>query len=277
MADESTAIRASSAGPATVESLGADLMRLGVASGSTLIVHSSLSRLGWVAGGAQAVAEALLQAIGPSGTLVMPAHTSHLTEPSRWQHPPIPEAWWPVVRDHLPAYDPATTPTRDMGAVVECFRTFPGTLRSAHPHASFVALGPLSIDIVGEHLPGCMFGDASPIGRLYELDAQVLLLGVGHGNNTSIHLGEYRADFPGKTFHEEGAPMRVDGERRWVTFRDLQVNDDDFEALGAAFAATGKERTGRVAQGDARLMNVRDIVDFATAWFPENRRPDEPA
>ncbi len=126
----------------TRSSIIADLRALGVEAGSTGIVHSSLTRLGWVAGGTYAVVLALRETFGPHGTIVMPAHSGDLTDPARWTSPPVPEEWWPVIRAETPAFDPQSTPTRNMGAIVDCFRTFPGVVRSMHPTVSFVALGP---------------------------------------------------------------------------------------------------------------------------------------
>ena len=237
----------------------------------TVIVHTSLSRLGWVPGGAQGVIEALVDTLGAPGTLVMPTHTGHLTDPAGWVAPPVPEAWWSSIRKEMPAYDPALTPTRLMGAVAETFRKHPRALRSAHPHVSFAALGPNAARIVAEHRLGSMFGERSPLARLYELDAHVLLAGVSHANNTCIHLGETRAEFPGKARVQEGAPLIVDGKRRWITFEDLRPIDDDFADLGEDFALTGRERRGPLGWGEGRLMRVRAVVDFAKAWFATHR------
>ena len=120
-------------GPVTVASLTRDLHALGVEPGMTLLVHSSLSSLGWVCGGAQAAIEALTAALGPDGTLAMPAFSTGLTDPSEWEKPPVPESWWQPIRDSMPAFDKRVTPTRAMGAIAELFRTLPDVLRSDHP------------------------------------------------------------------------------------------------------------------------------------------------
>src|SRR5512136_2153792 len=127
--------------PATVESLRADLAALGVEPGLTLLLHSSLSSLGWVCGGPVAVILALEAAIGPDGTLVMPTYSDDLSEPSYWKNPSVPEAWWATIRQTMPPYDVDMTPTRGVGVIPECFRNRAGTRRSPHPSDSFAARG----------------------------------------------------------------------------------------------------------------------------------------
>ncbi len=262
--------------PTTVASLTADLVALGVESGGVvpgevLMVHSSLAALGWVAGGAQAVVEALFAAVGPAGTLVMPTHSGQLTDPAGWEHPPVPDAWVDVIRAATPVFDPDLTPCREMGAIVDCFRHHRATVRSAHPVLSLAANGPCAAEIARDHALSPALGEGSPIARLYDLDAQVLLLGVGHANDTALHLAEYRATWPAKMETTEGVALMVDGERRWVSYTDLDLVADDFESIGEAFAATGGEQRGRVALAEARLCRVRAIVDFAVAWMTANR------
>ena len=262
--------------PVTQEEIRAGLAALGVLRGSVLLVHSSLSSMGWVVGGAHAVVLALLDAVGPDGTLVMPTHSTHLTNPAGWANPPVPESWWPVIRDASPAFDPQLTPTRQMGAVVECFRHLPGAIRSHHPHHSFAAVGPQAREVMGHDEVGPSLGEGSALARVYDADGWVLLLGVGHANNTSLHLAEWRSAYPGKRMKTEGARVLAEGVARWVEFTDLDHDSDDFDAVGADFAATGREQVGRVGAATVRLMRQRDAVDFAAAWFPRNRRATSP-
>lgn len=268
---EQEVVERSGAGPVTVRSLAADLTALGVPRGGVVLVHSSLRALGWVAGGAEAVVAALLETLGPDGTLVVPSFSTARTDPARWAHPPVPEAWWPVIRAETPPFDPTVSSTRQMGAIVDCVLRWPGTVRGPHPHVSLAARGPLAAEIVDPHPLDAGLGDASPMGRLYDLDASVLLLGVGHRNNSSLHLAEARADFPGKEYYDEGAAVLVDGERRWVTFHDLATDDEDFGAVGAAFEATGAAGIGPAGAGEARLMRQRALVDFAVGEIERGR------
>jgi aminoglycoside 3-N-acetyltransferase len=257
-------------GPFTAADLATDLRALGVAPGSTLLVHSSLSALGYVVGGARAVVIALQDVLGPDGTLVVPTHSSELSDPRHWAHPAIPEAWWPEVRRSMPAYDPDLTLTRQMGLVPEVARQLPGARRSNHPRVSFCAVGPNASFIVDDHRLENGFDEHSPLARLYDLQAHVLLLGVGHVNNTSLHLAEGRA--PAKrAVLAEGAPMMVDGERQWVTYRSLDYDPDDFEQVGAALARAGLDHVGRVGGGEAHLLEIVPMVDVAQQWFAEHR------
>lgn len=259
--------------PVTRTMLAEQLRACGLLPGQCVLVHSSLRSLGWVAGGPVAVIEALLDVLGPAGTLMMPSHTADNTEPANWREPPVPPAWWPVIREHLPAYDLARTPTRGMGRIAELFRCWPGAVRSEHPIGSFAALGPYAERLTAGHTqPEDMFGEGSPLARLCELDGCVLLLGVNHASNTSLHLAEYRAHWPSKCTVAEGCAMQVKGARQWVSFEMLKLETDDFPDIGAAFETAHGIHSHRVGQAETRLLRQRPLVDFATGWMSQHRR-----
>jgi aminoglycoside 3-N-acetyltransferase len=258
------------AAPCTRQSLGADLQNLGVRPGMTVIVHVSLSALGWVCGGAVAVIQALLDAVGEAGTLVMPSHSGDLSDPASWVNTPVPADWWQLIRDELPAYDPLTTPSVGVGRVAEVFRRWPGALRSAHPVVSFSARGPRAVDIVGSHELSFSLGEGSPLARLHELDASVLLLGVGHDRNTSLHLAEHRAGV--RAERSFGAPLLVDGRRVWHSYRDIDLDDEAFPAIGRDFEEHAQVRLGHVGAARARLLSQRELVDFAVSFLRTRHR-----
>jgi aminoglycoside 3-N-acetyltransferase len=254
--------------PITTERLVSDLDALGLSAGDTVLVHSSLSALGWVSGGAPVAVDALMSVITEEGTLVMPTHSSQLSDPTHWENPPVPDDWEERIKETSPPFRPELTPTRGMGAIVDCFRDYPGVVRSQHPTSSFAAWGTNAEFVVEDHAYDSSLGERSPLARLAELDAQVLRLGVDA--NTSLHLAEYRAEYDGKSFDVNGGPVLVDGKRRWVTFEEPE-SEDDFRDIEAAFEEDHEVRRGQVGEADATLLSQRELVAFGTQWMEENR------
>ena len=266
MGDELAAIRRTSGGPVTLSRLRAGLEALGIRAGDRLLVHSSLSALGFVAGGSQAVVEALMAAVGPDGLLVTLAFTSGLSDPADWRAPPVPADWIEPIRAEMPVYDPRLSPTRGVGAIAEAFRSAPGVVRSAHPQVSFAAWGTGAEAIAAPHALDAWLGDGSPLARLYEAEAQVLFLGTGYATCTSFHLAEHKAGTL-RTMRT-GLPARVDGARRWITVDAPDYDTGDFETIGAELdRRPGLGSRGPVGMAECRLLPVRGIVDAAVEWM----------
>lgn len=256
--------------PVTVTSLVADLRELGVDPGDTILVHASLSAFGWVCGDAQAIVDALREAVTKSGTLVMPTHTGQYSDPADWSNPPVPDEWVDRIREAMPPFRPEATPTRGVGAVPECFRSYPDVVRGAHPEVSFAAWGAEAEAIVFDHALDDGLGEGSPLARIYERDGDVLLLGVGHGSNTSLHLAEYRADLDaGRVTNRP--PVLRDGRRVNVEYEDIDRTAADFPELGADFEARVGLRAGTVGAAGAKLVRQRSLVGFAVEWLEANR------
>lgn len=255
--------------PVTTDRLFSELRLLGLQAGDIVIVHASLSALGWVNGGPVAVIEALLRTLGPDGTLVMPTQSAGLTDPQNWEAPPVPHSWLDAIRETMPAYDPRITPTRGMGSIAELFRTWPGALRSDHPSTSFAALGPLARDITRNHPLEDPLGQGSPLGTLHRLAAKVLLIGVDFDRCTALHMAEDMA-WPDRPRMREGAPLTVDGQRRWVWFEVPRLMDTDaFVSVGASAMRAGVAMAGPLGEGRGIIMEMRRIVDHAVGLWSE--------
>jgi aminoglycoside 3-N-acetyltransferase len=258
--------------PVTTERIVGNLVDLGVEAGDTLLVHASLSSLGWVCGGPPAVVDALQRVLTEEGTLVMPTHTPGHSDPANWEHPPVPESWYEPIRESMPPYRPDVTPSWGVGAVAECFRSCPGVERSDHPMLSFAAWGAGARAVTAEHPLTPRLGAGSPLEGVYDRDGSVLFFGTDHGTNTSLHLSEYRADL-GLEPESYATSMLVDGEREWVAFEDRPIDDEDFPECGAAFEREHPDAvaTGTVGVADAKLLEQRPLVDFGVTWFESNR------
>lgn len=245
--------------------------QVGIEPGDNVIVHTSLSSLGFVCGGPQIVIEALLETVGSEGTILMPTQSWKNLDPTAGVHWEEPEEWWQLIRDNWPAYDAAITPTNTMGKVAEMFRSYPGTYRSSHPARSFAANGKHAKYLAEKHDLEDIFGEESPIGKLYKLNGKVLLIGVGYDKNTSLHLADVRASYPGKHNGKESSAMFVNGKREWVTYETLVVDGEDFEQIGTAFEEVGHVISVEAGNAIIKSMNQRELVDFAVQWIEKNR------
>lgn len=252
--------------PNTVESIYLDLKNLGVEEGDIILVHCSMSKIGWICGGEVAVIQALLKTVGKSGTIVMPAHTGDNSEPSRWGNPPVPKQWFETIRKSMPAFDPTITPTRGMGRIAECFRKHPETVRSNHPQVSFCANGNDKEVIISKHDLTPQFGMNSPLGALYNCNAKVLLLGVGYSNCTCLHLAETMQVKRDRI--ETGTSILCDGKNKWVSFEDVEFDSGVFEDIGLAYEQnTNLVSIGNIGNASCKVFELRPIVDFALGWM----------
>lgn len=255
--------------PNTVDTLYDDLMRIGINTNDTVLVHSSIASLGWVCGGPQAVISTLIKAVGNNGTLVMPAHSGDWSDPANWGNPAVPQEWMQTIYDNIPAFDPKISPTRGMGRIAELFRTVPNTVRSNHPLVSFCANGKEAMIITENHPLTPQLGLESPLGKMYTLNTKVLLLGVGYESCTSYHLAETLIDIMPK--ERVGAAILEDGKRCWKWFDDYEYDSEDFALIGKEFEEIHSVRKGKVGNAECRLFDMKAGVDFARTWLLEHR------
>lgn len=258
--------------PNTTDTLKHDLITLGLKTGDLLIVHTSLSKIGWISGGPVAYIDALLKVVGEEGTIVMPTQTGDNSNPIDWENPPVPRSWVQTICKTMPAFDANKTPTRGMGRVPEVFRKYPGAFRSNHPMDSFAALGKDAHDVVSDHVLSPAFGLDSPLGYLYLNHAKILLTGVGYEACTAIHLAECLSEAVSR--RKLGAAIMIQGKRMWQTFLDYDYDSDDFPLIGADYERLHSVSIGSIGMAEARLIDMIDLIDFATNWIKKHRKRD---
>ena len=247
------------------------LKEVGLKSGDTVMVHTSLGKMGYVCGGAQAVIEALMEVVGDSGTIMMPTQSWKNLDPETGVHWEADQKDWQLIWDNWPPYDKNLTPTNTMGAVAEMFRQVPGSVRSDHPARSVCAWGRYAEYLTKDHDLSNIFGDGSPVGRLYELDGKVLLIGTGYDKNTSLHLADARAEYPGKHTYVEHSAVSEAGKRVWKAYETLFVDGNDFEKIGEDYEKAYAVPGVQIGNALVRLMYQRELVDFAVKWMEKNR------
>jgi aminoglycoside 3-N-acetyltransferase len=251
----------------TRNTLAADFARLGMTNGQLVVVHSSLSNIGYVLGGAQTVVRALLDTIRSEGTLVMPAFSPEVSDPANWSDHDFRDDELKAAQEEVPTFDPAVTPT-SMGAIAEGFRTWPGVVRSAHPQVSVAARGPLADRIISPHELAWAQGNGSPFHRLYDLNAKLLLLGVGFNRATMLHYAESLV--PHGRQKTRRIPIDQDGKRIWASAPDAGDHlNTHFPLVGEQFLPAGRASTGRVGRAHCILASCRDVVDFAKEYLSE--------
>ena len=214
------------------------LLELGVGAGGVLVVHTAFSKVRPVEGGPVGLIDALQAVLGPAGTLVMPSLADVDDEPFR----------------------PDGTACTHMGIVADTFWRLSGVLRSDSPHA-FAARGPHAAEITRSQPITVPHGLESPVGRAYELDAQVLLLGVGHDANTTIHLAENLAGV--RYGHLNYSTVLMQGRPVKVEYVEVDHCCGNFALMDSWLDAEGAQRRGVVGHARARLARSRDMVRVA--------------
>jgi aminoglycoside 3-N-acetyltransferase len=238
--------------------LEAELEVLGVRAGATVMVHSSLSAFGAVAGGAQSVVRALRRRVGGSGTIVVPTFTPVLSDPfpgGVFDDPQVVAA-----RERVPVFHDAFPTT--MGAVPNAVLAHPDRLRTNHPQASVAALGQAAQEITADSPLAYALGKGSAFEKMYAMGAQILLLGVGHNRNSFLHHAE--SLIPGHRRKLRRFPYMIERQKLWVEAHD--VGDDNgthFPRIGEEFRTTGMVGERLIGSAHCSLIDSVPFIDFA--------------
>jgi len=258
----------------TRQRLVADLRELGLKPGDTVLLHAAVGNVGWIAGGADQILHALFDVLGDGGTLMMYIGWDGSPYDVTFGAPEIPEA----LQQAWPPFDPSTSrAVPAWGILGEHLRTWPGSVRSAHPDSSFAAVGRLANDLLNDHPLQYGMGERSPLDRLCEQGGKVLLLGAPLKSTTLLHHAEHLADVPGKEIIRYWAPILQSGRTEWVRIEEFSTEEclpwhgagDMFEAIIEDYLQSGQGIVGPVAAARSYLFDAADLDRFAIDWIEE--------
>lgn len=249
----------------TRNALREDLIRLGVRRGDLIMVHASVRAVGGIIGGVNVLVQALFDAVGTDGTVA-------------------------AYVDFEPFYDDAVDPldipvfdkrlahaARDHGVLHETLRNWPGALRSDHPDAGVVAIGPLALRITADHPFQYGYGEGSPFEKILHASGRVLLIGAPLDTISILHYAEHRANIAGKRVCRYRRRMPGEKGPVWVDFEEFDTTEpvseclpsNCFERIAGDFLASGFGTQGRIGAAGSFLLDAVDLVSFGVDWIEQ--------
>jgi aminoglycoside 3-N-acetyltransferase len=251
----------------TRRQLSSDLAALGLRDGDVVMVHASLRAIGEVAGGPDEVHIAIKDVITDAGTMLMYASCpAYVDEVGRGELTAEQEA---DVLEKLPPFDPYTARSaRDNGALVELFRTYPGSRVNDHV-ARFVVWGKHTDHLIAPQPWSYAFGRGTLLERFVELDGKILMLGSDHDTVTFLHYAEHVADIPDKRVARFKVPVLEHGRRVWKEMEEVDTSsrgahaswpDRFFAVITDDYLAATNNRGGRIGNAESYLMSARGLL-----------------
>lgn len=238
----------------------ADFKKIGIVKGDALLVHSSLSKIGFVQDGPATVIQALLETIGTTGTLLMPSF------PAKGRN-----------KDYLqqhPLFDVMNTPSA-MGIITEEFRKMPGVKRSLHPTDPVCAFGPLAEYLTSTHIGRLTpYDEESPFRKLAAKNGKILMLGTTlNGAGTSLHTLEDAVDFSHPVYDDQIFEVQIKDELGQTHLIQTKVHNPvcsakrNCDALVPIFEKEKVLTKGKVAEANTLLLDAHKMFDVMVKYY----------
>ncbi len=246
--------------------------RLGVNESHDLLVHSGLLNLRVrIENDAHDVNNAILESIGTKGTVIMPSHSGHLTDPHDWTDPPVPKEDIPAIIEGMEAFDPKTTKIRNRGVLAEKLFLDPRIKRSCHPLNSVIALGPKADYFTSTHPLHESEGYGSPAWKFYKSGGYVLLIGVDIPSScTFIHLGEYLNDLDYLKHKRKKVLVIENGEKKFIPLNKYPVTGRLFSKLHPILENEGLMKIIRINKSFLYFFPFKEAIDITMDMIKEN-------
>ena len=249
-----------------------DLDRIGITAGDTVMVHAAMSKVGPLLNGPDALTRALLDVLGPEGTMMVYTSWDSVHDDLMDDEGHVLPEW----RDHVPGFDVAASrAVRMNGIIAEFVRTTPGARRSANPGASVAALGRLADWITADHPQDYGFGPGTPLAKLVEVEGRVLMVGAPWDNMTLVHHADHLANIPGKNMVRHEVPFAGISGTEWRFMEEFDTTEpildgmpeNYIEQIVEAFVADGNGHERAIGLAPSLLVEAKPMCAFAVSWL----------
>jgi aminoglycoside 3-N-acetyltransferase len=238
------------------------------------MVHAGLRGIGPLVNGPDTLIDALLDVLGPDGTLLCYVNWEQQYEDALDEEGQLPES----LKPDIPPFDPdRSRASRDHGAFIEFTRTTPGAERSHNPGASVVAIGGKAAWFTADHPLDYGYGPDSPFAKLVAASGKVLMIGAPLDTISLLHHAEHLAQIPGKRIRRMEVPLLLNDQVVWRMIEEFDtvnpvvdgLDADYFESIANAFLATGQGQRGLIGNAPSAIFPAAGLVDFAVRWLEE--------
>lgn len=240
------------------------LETLGVQKGMVLLVHANMQRLGYIVGGAQALIEALMEAVGYEGTLVVPTFTPQLLDPA-CLNTSIAREYWKEIRYNALPFDKKLTAPNDSDIFAMQFLRNDGVIRSYHPLYSFASWGKYAKVICNRHPLHFGLSKDSPLGKIVEFNGNVVLLGCDYTECTMFHLARYMNEQT--PIRLISAPIINNKKTMWKDMLDLDYQTKNFPEIGEVIEERNLIKTTYIGNTKCKMFSSRETISLVSAFF----------
>ena len=241
--------------------------QLGICNGMTIEVIGSIDNMGFIAGGAQTVIDALIETVGYNGTILMPFNCVGNTEPSTWINPIINPEQVSEIRDKLPPFNPKESETLNNGKLIDNLRRRDGIIVSYHPNRSYVAWGKYSKLLCNSQPLNFAYSYNSPANKLYELKGYTLLIGVDYDNSTSLLFSQYLNDLA--PIGLNCAMMDNQGKNEYTKFLDIDFDYNIIQKAGEILEKNNIVKILNIGNAKCKLYPFDIALTFTSKYIQE--------
>lgn len=239
-----------------------DLIKIGIKKNDSVLVHSSLSKIGFVEGGPKTIVDALFDVVGTEGTILFPSfpaigrNKTHLEE--------------------HPVFDINNTPSQ-MGAVTEYFRKLDGVFRSFHPTDAVCAKGPLAEFYTNSHFGQLTpYNEHSPFRKLCSKNGKILMLGTTlNGACTNLHTLEDAVEFRFPVYDEKIFEVDMVDMQGKTSQMKTKVHNPDYsakrncDALKPMFEKENVLVNGKIGGANSMLIDANKMLEVMIKNYNE--------